>query len=51
LHDAKLNEPEIEADSIESNDLHIDVLRRIKDHLIATAYLTSKDAEETPRNK
>jgi hypothetical protein len=51
LHDAKLNEPEIEADSIESNDLYIDVLRRIKGHLTVTAYLTSKDAEETPRTK
>ncbi len=69
LYDAKANVREIEADSIathidrigsgqsdsiESSDLHLDVLhglRRINGHLTTTAYLVLKAAGETPRTK
>jgi phosphate:Na+ symporter len=69
LYDAKANVREIEADSIathidrigsgqsdsiESSDLHLDVLhglRRINGHLTTIAYLVLKAAGETPRTK
>ena len=69
LYDAKANVREIEADSIathidrigsgqsdsiESSDLHLDVLhglRRINGHLTTTAYLVLKAAGEIPRTK
>lgn len=69
LYDAKADVREIEAesiathidrigsgqsDSIESSDLHLDVLhglRRINGHLTTTAYLVLKAAGETPRTK
>jgi phosphate:Na+ symporter len=69
LYDAKANVREIEAesiathidrigsgksDSIESSDLHLDVLhglRRINGHLTTTAYLVLKAAGEMPQTK
>jgi phosphate:Na+ symporter len=69
LYDAKANVRGIEAasfathidrigagksDSIESSDLHLDVLhglKRINSHLTATAYLALHAAGETPRTK
>ena len=69
LYDAKANVREIEAgsiathiarigsgrsDSIESSDLHLDLLhglKRINGHLATTAYLVLKASGETPRTK
>lgn len=69
LYDAKADVRQIEAesiathidrigtgqsDSIESSDLHLDVLhglRRINGHLTTTAYLVLKASGETPRTK